>query len=189
MSADNVAVAQERNEFDRLFPEPVAPAQAPAPAAAPRVIVVDLLALARRNEAARARRMGEIPFQRSDGGRREAGMAETRDCTVRAVAIAMCMSYPAAHAKLAALGRKPRRGWPFSPWNAERLGLEHRVNLKEERTVKSLMPRLAKGRFIVRIAGHVFAVVDGRIIDNVTIKPLSRIRNVYEVPGFRQVGA
>ena len=103
---------------------------------------------------------------------------ERNDCTVRATAIAFNTTYAVAHARMAELGRKPRKGARYV-FAAPRLGLVERRDLYAS-TWKTLAPKLASGRFVVRVAHHVFAVVDG--VPSEYVKPLKRIKSVYEVP-------
>jgi len=118
-----------------------------------------------------------------DGGRAAAGYrGHTRDCVVRAVAIATGLAYQevygdfAAEMRAARLGRagesrSPRDGVPvhrrwFREWLAK-LGWEWhptmtiasgcRVHLRAE--------ELPSGNLIVRLSGHVVAVIDGVIHD------------------------
>lgn len=153
-----------------------------------RVVTVDLSAIAQRNAARAARRLGERGEQLvgvySDGGRCEAGVKEQLDCTVRASAIALCLTYKEAHAKLAALGRKPRSRVKYWGGIPESLGLETREDLCCM-TVARALAGMKRGRFVVRIARHVFAVVDGVYYDETVIKPGARVRMVYENPAFR----
>jgi hypothetical protein len=127
--------------------------------------------------------MSSIVFAYSDGGRRISGRpGETRDCTVRALALALDIPYDIAHAGLAKLGRKPRHGFLFRMPN---LGEFSKV-LEECpeyscRTVRKVLPELMQGRFIVRVRGHVFAVVGGTALDVSPTKPGRRVCMVYRV--------
>ncbi len=104
---------------------------------------------------------------------------ETKDCTVRATAIALDIPYARAHEQLAALGRKPRQGVTYSHCT-DKLGLRYRPDLSCC-IWRTLAPKLATGRFVVRVAHHVFAVVGG--LASEYVKPGKRIKMVYEVPG------
>lgn len=119
-------------------------------------------------------------FSYGDGGRGESGLKEARDCAVRATATVLGIPYAEAHAKLKALGRRDRCRFKF--WRVtETLGLQQRPDLTC-RTLKSILPELSRGRFIVRIARHVFAVVDGVIHDRPqdAALPGCRVKMVYE---------
>jgi len=111
-----------------------------------------------------------------DSKKLKTALRETRDCTVRATAIALDITYAAAHQRLAAMGRKPRKGMHYEEV-INRLGLSRRPDLSGG-SWKTLAPKLAKGRFVVRVTHHVFAVVDGVVSEYVL--PGKRIKMVYE---------
>ena len=122
----------------------------------------------------------------TDAGRASSGFAavERLDCSVRAVAVALRLSYAQAHGKLKALGRRTGcklYGTPAAFLDG--LGLIQRPDLSC-RTVDKAVRYMTEGRYIVRIAGHVFAVVNGVVHDTREDAPLprARVRMVYEVP-------
>jgi hypothetical protein len=80
------------------------------------------------------------------------------------VATVFGIPYAEAHARLAKLGRKPRAGFRFRYREVQNLGLELRPEFSCQH-LKTVLPEMASGRFIVRVAGHVFAVVDGVVVD------------------------
>ncbi len=114
----------------------------------------------------------------TDAGRSKSGLRETNDCTVRATATALDIPYLEAHAKLAAIGRKPRRGISYRT-TTEKLGLEHCPEYSG--TLKTVIAALAPGRYVLRKARHVFAVVDGVVVDSFLPNPRCRIKAVYRV--------
>lgn len=131
---------------------------------------------------------------------------ETNDCTVRALAAASGASYREAHAALAKHGRPHRKG-PKAAWaqnNGRRfidcpalrkaaleLGCSWKVLEPTDYSAKTMTTaprdrRLANGRFICMVSGHVAAVVDGEVIDW-TDGRRHRIKEVYQVvPGENQ---
>lgn len=130
-------------------------------------------------------------------------MNETNDCTVRALAAASGESYLEAHRALAKHGRPHRKGpsakrvyahgryhidCPALRKAALDLGCTWKVLEPTEYQAKTMTTatrdrRLAKGRFICMVRGHVAAVVDGEVIDW-TDGRRHRIKEVYElVPG------
>ena len=122
----------------------------------------------------------------TDAGRASSGFAavERLDCSVRAVAIALRLSYAQAHGKLKALGRRTGCKLYKSPAVfLDGLGLVQRPDLSC-RTVATAVRYMTEGRFIVRVPQHVFAVIDGIIFDTREDAPLPgrRVRMVYEVP-------
>lgn len=123
--------------------------------------------------------MNKIETVISDAGRASSGIDEKRDCTVRATATALDIPYAEAHAKLKALGRKDKRAFAFlraaKIWN-----WETRPDLSC-RSLKKILPELAIGRFVVRVRGHVFAVVDGKISDLSEARPNETVLMVYQI--------
>jgi len=108
-------------------------------------------------------------FTYTDGGRRADNFHfERKDCTVRALAIASDQPYSWAHGILKSLGRPTGKGFRFST-AATHLALTEHAQPKRgcgRSRVKTAIRKYAKGRFIFRIRGHVFAVVDGVIHDS-----------------------
>jgi hypothetical protein len=119
-----------------------------------------------------------VNVQLTDCGRSESGFAERADCTVRATAAALGIKYDEAHAKLAALGRKDRARFKFQK-HAAALGLETRPDLTCQ-TVEKALKEMQRGRFVVRVARHVFAVVNGTVLDMMPPKPKARVKMVYQ---------
>lgn len=104
---------------------------------------------------------------------------ERADCSVRATAAALGLDYSEAHQRLAALGRKRNRGVKYRLIAAE-LGLEARPDLSA-RTLGKILPDMQSGRFVVRVYRHVFAVVNGLIVDNKPTNLNCRVKMVYQV--------
>lgn len=126
--------------------------------------------------------MTSIPFVYNDGGRREAGYrGDTGDCVVRAIAIATCIPYQEVYDSINVLAKDERitkrnkhrssartgvgrrtydkylegHGWA---WRATMLiGSGCKVHLRAD--------ELPPGRLIVRVSGHVAAVIDGVLHD------------------------
>lgn len=131
---------------------------------------------------ARAAAAARLQASITDGGRAAAGFVkEKADCTVRATAHALGIEYAEAHRKLAALGRKNRSGFRFSePHVLQSLGLR-KLEAVPGRTIGQVVPKLGAGRFICRIARHVFAVVDGKLQDAFLPDEGKHIKAVYQV--------
>lgn len=121
--------------------------------------------------------IANIPFIQSEIG----WPGENRDCSVRALSICRNILYSEAHHLLTLAGRKPRRGMPFKLWGAylDTLGIEQRPDLSCMTLAKAL-PDMQTGRFICRISGHFFAVVDGVVCDRFAQKPGCRLMMVYQ---------
>lgn len=105
---------------------------------------------------------------------------ERRDCTVRALAAALNITYTDAHEKMASVGRKPKKGFDFRQGLIGHFGLECRPEFHGLK-VREVLPQIQSGRFIVKVPRHVFAVVDGAAHDNFAPRPEQRVRMVYEV--------
>jgi hypothetical protein len=104
---------------------------------------------------------------------------EGNDCTVRTAATLLDIDYDRAHGIMQQLGRKPRRGFKFSKF-AKAYHLEELGDLRRRR-VKTVLSKLTSGRFAVRIAKHVFTVVDGQVVsDRFENKPLSLVKDVWQ---------
>lgn len=114
---------------------------------------------------------------------------ESDDCTVRALACVLDLPYDECHDLLKSFGRID--GQPINAvamhrafesvgiklvaaygttnsakWNSSVWG----VKALKGRTLAKLLPELQNGRFIVELRAHVFAVVDGDVLD---IGPMS----------------
>lgn len=112
------------------------------------------------------------------------GIIEQNDCTVRSLANATGMDYADAHALLKKHGRKDRRGAQYRTFVdayaeagfevvsvhgttrcarvAERIA---EVEASKGITLKTIMPNLQHGVYIVNTTGHALAVVHGKVID------------------------
>ena len=120
----------------------------------------------------------EIPVITHDGGMEAEGFAKIEvnnvDCAVRAIAIAAGMEYPEAHKMLKKAGRRDDNVFR----TAEFMKHKRRINgykvTKVESTlielecyfVSDFVKQYNKGRYLVRYPGHVFAVIDGVLIDS-----------------------
>jgi len=111
----------------------------------------------------------------TDGGLAETGIRETRDCTVRAIAIALNVPYMKAHSYLKAYGRRNRCRFNFTRFMHVHLQLGSMFGKKiipfrvSVNTVNNLLAYWSKyqiqGTYIIECSGHVFALIDGKIHD------------------------
>jgi hypothetical protein len=125
---------------------------------------------------------------------------EANDCTVRALANVLGAPYPLAHKLLTAAGRKPKRGMLWSQWSKvyNRLGIKmvsvhgstksarfiarsSGVKLSQGITIEKMLPLISKGRYIVQVTGHVFAVIDGKILDYGYNPAGARVASLYKL--------
>lgn len=134
-----------------------------------------------------------IQFKRvSAYGQRGVFFGERRDCTVRATAIAVGRSYAHIHQIAGKCGRQVRKGMRMHDLGAE-IGLKYietgslKVSVECGRrtslypTLAKVMPLLESGRYVVGRAGHVFAVIDGIIMDDCNQGPTCRVTGIWEV--------
>lgn len=120
---------------------------------------------------------------------------ERADCTVAALASAAGMPYREAHAVLKKAGRVSRKGFKFRLWLDNQCAIAcmknttfqvgnykvMRVRFPEYRstiTLAKFLRDFPKGRFILRKAHHVFAVIDGRV-SNLDTGARTRITNIW----------
>lgn len=117
------------------------------------------------------------------------GAGENRDCAVVATALVCRVPYGVAHTALERQGRRRGRGTNFmdiTKPGVESLGFqieELKRNLQPNGsrwTPKTIGKRLAKGYWLCRVKGHVFAVVNGRVLDW-TEGSHKRILHIYRV--------
>ena len=125
---------------------------------------------------------------------------EANDCTVRALANAAAMPYKLAHKVLRKAGRQPRTGVKSSNWHPAYLRMGFRLvsihgstqgarflslmtNQAAEPglTLINALPRLQQGRYVVKIRGHVLAVVDGKVLDYGYNSAGSRVQAIYKL--------
>jgi len=115
-------------------------------------------------------------------------LGEHNDCAVKAVALTCRVPYGVAHVTLKQLGRSNGRGTPiFMTEEAiEKLGYEM-VELKRNRqpggsryTPKTIGERLKRGYWLCRVRHHIFAVVNGMVLDW-TDGRQHRIERIYRV--------
>lgn len=121
------------------------------------------------------------PFVPTDGGRSASRRPRQRDdCTVRALAVAAELSYDDAYDLLKAAGRGSSRRFRFDEWvlaggTVAGRRLERRTfpAVRGERRMnpETFCALHREGRWIVRTAKHVFAVVDGALHDDRAVRP------------------
>lgn len=117
-----------------------------------------------------------------------AAKGEKHDCAVKAVALVCGVDYDMAHKVLAGNGRRARCGTyrPTTFKSIEHLGykaerVEVPAGAKTVRTLPYAMSRAGlTGTFLVFVAGHVLALVDGKVEDW-TQGRQRRIKDVYRI--------
>ena len=122
---------------------------------------------------------------------------ESKDCTVRALSNCLGVSYKAAHAIMAKhAGRKPNSGPQWNRYSDTMLSLGFKgvaygsgatakylqsskgFKSKKGITIAKLLPLLPE-RAVVGIRGHVFAVVNGQILDSGPMNGSRRVDVVF----------
>jgi hypothetical protein len=137
---------------------------------------------------------------------------ETNDCVVKAVAASIGVTYDTAHTFVKeTFNREDRKGVPgkdlienmskLSEVGVAKIGTKdvsfevmpkqaitnmyklYGELIHRQKTVKSFMESYPKGSYIVTVAKHAFAVVDGVMIDNVgtEYKPTRKVTGAYKV--------
>lgn len=114
---------------------------------------------------------------------------ESNDCTVRSLATATGLPYEKAHLILAQFGRQKNKGVVFAQfmheaWRRIIPGLQTFDILMvpyEGLTVEKFLRRNYKGRYIVSVRRHVFAVIDGKAYDTGLSRSRSRIDGLWKI--------
>ena len=125
---------------------------------------------------------------------------EENDCTVRALANAAGLPYQLAHKILAKAGRQQGRGMFTKDWHPvyTRLGFKlqsihgttrgarfmaHMTGVAAQQgiTLSKLLPRLRQGRYAVKVSGHIFAVVDGKVLDYGNNPAGCKVQAIYKL--------
>lgn len=122
-----------------------------------------------------------------DGGKTVAGIKDSSNCTVRALAISAGIPYTKADEIITKAGRKRNCGFRSTKVMAaaKKNNIKSRKLKYQSITIQKFLAKHQEGRFFCCISRHAFAVVDGIIYDTVINKPLQRIRAVYQVESQR----
>lgn len=102
---------------------------------------------------------------------------ERGDCTVKATALVTGLPYSEAHSLMRLIGRPNREGLLMSlvyscmpgaiaslGYTVEKIDIGLR-NGKNQYTPRTISERLPKGNYICIVRGHMFALVDGEVLD------------------------
>lgn len=113
---------------------------------------------------------------------------ETNDCSVKALSNSFDVSYVAAHSVLKKFGRKDRHGVAFSAFMTQNNNELFRQKFEEfarpGMTIKTFVNKFNKGTYIVRYTGHVFAVVNGVVLDSFEVNANKRVANYWKIGSF-----
>ena len=94
---------------------------------------------------------------------------QVNDCTVRALASACGFSYDQAYDTLKLAGRKCRSGFKLSNWLNQQQWAE-KISFPAKKGMRRMNPstftaQFPEGNYIVKVARHVFACINGVIHD------------------------
>jgi hypothetical protein len=115
-------------------------------------------------------------FKPTDAGRAASDRPRQKnDCTVRALALARGIPYDEAYDILKAAGRKCSRGFAFPDWlNSQAWAVKMpfpAVKGRRRMNPATFTKAYPTGVFICRVAKHVFAVIDGVVLDTAENSP------------------
>lgn len=111
------------------------------------------------------------PYVFNDAGRSTSKRPRQKnDCTVRAFALTRGIAYDEAYDILKAAGRKCATSFNFGAWIKDQ-PFARKISFPAVKGNPRMNPpefcrNFAKGRYIVRTAKHVFAVIDGFVHDD-----------------------
>jgi len=118
---------------------------------------------------------------------------ESNDCAVIALSLTCRLPYHTVHAALAQQGRKNNDGTRFEQTQAAVTALGFRLTelidpvqpSGSRYTPKTVGRLLQEGSYLCRVKGHIFAVIDGRVLDWTDGKR-HRINRIYKVEKANQ---
>lgn len=125
-------------------------------------------------------------YVETDAGREHSKRPRQKDdCTVRAIAIALTLPYDTAYDMLADAGRKCSKRFHLDEWLKEQT-FAHRIAFPAVKGERRMNPAkfcvtYPRGRFICKVAKHVFAVVDGVVNDTHRNRPDRCIYVAWEI--------
>lgn len=112
--------------------------------------------------------------------------AERNDCTVHALRHCLGDVYGNARHVLKEFGRRHRHGASYGTLrhmmaSAAEYGFKAYTEPVHGETVAKFVEAHPSGRYFVTRRGHAFAVVDGKIEDNVDIRPRAKVLRAWRV--------
>ena len=122
-----------------------------------------------------------------DGTRGVDYAGERNDCTVFAIATASGMPYGAAHRELEVFGRRRGKGvstlsfFEFKGWRIANYEVVDVPMFAYKPTWASVRYLTVKGRYLIRVKAHVFAVVNGVIYDTSANSGNLRVRSIHKL--------
>jgi hypothetical protein len=130
----------------------------------------------------------QIKIVESDGGLQQAGIKDTKNCTIRALSITAGIPYEQADKIGVLAGRERNKGFYseilMNQANKQGITSTRKVYIPKI-SVKKFIKQNPKGRFFCVRRGHAFAVVNGVIYDNVKTSSRHMISAIYEMQSNR----
>lgn len=130
--------------------------------------------------------MIELKVVKSDGGHGLSGIRDSANCTVRTLAHVAEIEFELADEIATKAGRKRNQG--FQPKTIiarakKDFGMKFQKLKIRRYTINKFIKKYPVGRYWVSRRGHSFAIIDGKIFDNVTNKPMQIIYEAYRFVG------
>ena len=115
--------------------------------------------------------METIGYHYTDGGRKQAGIKDDRDCTVRALSIFFDIDYAHAHKVCAKFGRKNKRGFSSEKFKKAiksiiRQTQKNAVQVARKGSVQKIIKKYCDNNLLILLHDHAFAVKNGIIMDS-----------------------
>lgn len=128
-----------------------------------------------------------FPFQQNDGGRSKSKRSKQKnDCVIRAFAIAYNQDYDFTYDVMADAGRRCGRGTAKSIWKNWIEDRGTKISFPAVKGQKRMTPvefcqKFPKGRFVLSMAKHLCAVIDGVVHDDCEPREDACVYNAWEV--------
>ena len=125
-------------------------------------------------------------YMQSDGGLTRSGIKDDNNCTIRAFAIAFEMPYKDSYYMGELAGRPHGEGyWMYKIMDkAKEFGYSS-IELNFKGTLGQFLKKNNTGRFICVRKGHAFALINGKIYDNIANPSQCKLIRVFRVESKR----
>lgn len=126
------------------------------------------------------------PWVCTDAGRAASKRPRQKnDCTVRALALVRDLPYDEAYELLKDAGRQCSRGFVFATWISKQAGIR-KISFPAIRGQRRMTPsefviKHPQGRYICKVAKHVFAVIDGVVHDDFENAPDRCVYTAWQI--------
>lgn len=142
------------------------------------------------HHADRGTMKGSATFMATDAGRSQSRRPRQKnDCTVRALALTTGADYDATYDALAEAGRRCSQGFDFRTWAKDGVHNGFRFVWRPfpaRRWAWRMNPVTfamshPRGRYILRVSKHVFACIDGMLMDTAPVETMRCVYGAWEV--------